>query len=134
MQARTRTQSCVRSPARLERCGLSVWYYEFELKIGDSLRRKIDHGIANSRFGIVFFRRLLWEGLGPAPSLDGPVTMAVSGAQVLLPLWHEISKDEVMRQSPSIGRQGCLRTSDYGVEEIASEIAAVIRGTTSRAE
>ncbi|MBA7526390.1 hypothetical protein ES705_18552 [subsurface metagenome] len=33
--------------------GLSVWYDEFEMKIGDSLRRKIDKGLANSRFGIV---------------------------------------------------------------------------------
>jgi len=33
--------------------GLKVWYDEFELKIGDSLRRKIDSGLAKSRFGIV---------------------------------------------------------------------------------
>ena len=44
--------------------GLRVWYDEFELKIGDSLHRKIDNGIARSRFGVViispsFFR----EGL-----------------------------------------------------------------------
>lgn len=29
---------------------VDVWYDEFELRIGDSLRRKIDHGIARSRF------------------------------------------------------------------------------------
>lgn len=33
--------------------GLTVWYDEFTLRVGDSLRRKIDQGIANSRFGIV---------------------------------------------------------------------------------
>jgi hypothetical protein len=42
--------------------GLDVWYDEFELRIGDSLRRKIDQGLAKSRFGIVvlskdFFRK-----------------------------------------------------------------------------
>ncbi|HUW33009.1 MAG TPA: toll/interleukin-1 receptor domain-containing protein, partial [Planctomycetota bacterium] len=30
-----------------------VWYDEFELAVGDSLRRSIDKGLANSRFGIV---------------------------------------------------------------------------------
>ena len=35
--------------------GLKVWCDEFELKIGDSLRRKIDR--ANSRFGIVVLSR-----------------------------------------------------------------------------
>jgi hypothetical protein len=31
--------------------GLRVWYDEFELRLGDSLRRKIDAGLARSRFG-----------------------------------------------------------------------------------
>ena len=30
--------------------GLTVWYDEFELRIGDSLRMKIDKGIANNNF------------------------------------------------------------------------------------
>jgi hypothetical protein len=37
--------------------GLNVWFDEFELKIGDSLRRKIDKGLANSRFGVVVLSR-----------------------------------------------------------------------------
>lgn len=37
----------------LKEKGMSVWYDEFELKIGDSLRRKIDQGLSKSRFGIV---------------------------------------------------------------------------------
>ncbi|MBG6188208.1 TIR domain-containing protein [Flavobacterium sp. CAN_S2] len=37
----------------LKENGFEVWYDEFELKIGDSLRKKIDSGLINSRFGIV---------------------------------------------------------------------------------
>lgn len=37
----------------LQKAGLSVWFDEFELQIGDSLRRKIDTGLARSRFGVV---------------------------------------------------------------------------------
>ena len=33
--------------------GLTVWYDEFTLRIGDSLRQKIDQGLANSRVGLV---------------------------------------------------------------------------------
>ena len=33
--------------------GLSVWFDESVLKIGDSLREKIDEGLAKSEFGIV---------------------------------------------------------------------------------
>jgi hypothetical protein len=30
-----------------------VWFDEFTLKVGDSLRRTIDHGLGYSRFGVV---------------------------------------------------------------------------------
>jgi hypothetical protein len=33
--------------------GLSVWYDEFTLMIGDSLRQSIDKGLAQSRYGVV---------------------------------------------------------------------------------
>lgn len=60
--------------------------------------------------------------------LDGLVTRSVDGGQVLLSLWHEISKDEAIAASPSLADQGALRTSDYSVEEIADELASVVLG------
>ena len=53
--------------------------------------------------------------------------MAVSGRQVLLPLWHGISKDEVIKQSPSLADKVALRTADSTIDDIADEIAAVVR-------
>lgn len=108
--------------------GLSVWYDEFELRIGDSLRRRIDEGIARSRFGIVVLSNAFFAKSWPQYELDGLVTMAVSGRQVLLPLWHRITKDEVVEQSPSLADKVALRTSDYSVDEIAAEIASVVEG------
>ncbi len=107
--------------------GLVVWYDEFELKIGDSLRRRIDTGIARSRFGIVVLSPPFFSKGWSQYELDGLVTMAVSGAQVLLPLWHGISKDEVVRHSPSLADKVALRTSDYTITEIAAEITSVVR-------
>jgi hypothetical protein len=115
----------------LQERGLDVWYDEFELRIGDSLRRKIDSGIARSRFGIVVLSHAFFAKKWPQYELDGLVTMAVSGKQVILPLWHEISKDEVIRQSPSLADKVALRTSNYAIGEIADEIAAVVAGEAS---
>ncbi len=106
--------------------GVSVWYDEFELKVGDSLRRKIDAGIARSRFGLVVLSPAFFAKGWPQYELDGLVTMAVSGKQVLLPIWHGLSKDEVMKQSPTLADKVALRTSDYSIAEIAEEIASVI--------
>ena len=63
----------------------------------------------------------------PQYELDGLVTMTVSGKQVLLPLWHGVSKDEVIGHSPSLADRVALRTSDYTIEDIAAEITAVVR-------
>lgn len=106
--------------------GVSVWYDEFELRVGDSLRRKIDAGIARSRFGLVVLSPAFFAKGWPQYELDGLVTMSVSGKQVLLPVWHGVSKDEVIRHSASLADKVALRTSDYSIIEIAAEIAAVV--------
>ena len=75
----------------LREAGLSVWYDEFELRIGDSLRRKIDKGLANSRFGVVVFSRAFFGRGWPEYELDGLVTRTVSGEQILLPIWGVVA-------------------------------------------
>ena len=111
----------------LREAGLSVWYDEFELRIGDSLRRKIDEGLANSRFGVVVFSRAFFGRGWPEYELDGLVTRTVSDEQVLLPIWHDVTKREVMDYSPSLADRVARSTATHTVEEIAAEIIDVIR-------
>ena len=106
---------------------LSVWFDEFELRIGDSLRQKIDRGLANSRIGIVVLSQSFFGRGWTEYELDGLVTRAVSGEQILLPIWHKVSKREVMRYSPSLADRIARTTSTHTVEEIAAEIVDVIR-------
>lgn len=108
--------------------GVSVWFDEFELRIGDSLRRKIDHGIARSRFGIVVVSRSFFAKSWPQYELDGLVTRERSGKQVILPVWHEITKDEIEDESPSLADKVALATDKHSIEAIADEVAAVILG------
>lgn len=107
--------------------GLRVWYDEFELKIGDSLRRKIDKGLANSRFGIVVLSKDFVKKGWTNYELDGIITKAVSGEQIVLPIWHNITKKEVIEYSPSLADKLARNTSSYTVEEIAEEISEVIK-------
>ena len=107
--------------------GLKVWYDEFELKIGDSLRCKIDKGLANSRFGIVVLSRSFIRKGWTNYELDGIISKAVSGEQVMLPIWHEITKKEIVDYSPSLADKVARNTSSYTIEEIADEIAEMIK-------
>lgn len=108
--------------------GVKVWYDEFTLRIGDSLRRNIDRGIARSRFGLVVLSPAFLAKNWTQYELDGLVTMSVDGRQVLLPLWHGLSKDEVVSFSPSLADRVALTTATSTIEEIADEIADVILG------
>lgn len=111
----------------LKNAGLSVWYDEFELKIGDSLRQKIDKGLAKSKFGIVVLSKSFIKKGWTNYELDGIITKVVSGEQVLLPIWHNITKQEVVDFSPSIADKLARNTANFTVDEIAIEIAELIR-------
>ncbi len=109
---------------------VEVWYDEFELRIGDSLRRKIDHGIARSRFGLVVLSRSFFAKNWPQSELDGLVARDVDrGGGRLLPIWHEITKSEVLAQSPSLADRVALSTATSTLDEIAAEIAEVVHPT-----
>ena len=112
----------------LQEEGLSVWFDEFELRIGASLRRSIDAGLANSRFGVVVLSESFFEKGWSNYELDGLVTREVTegGTQIILPIWHKVTKDEVMAYSPSLADKLALRTADSTVTEIAVEIAGVV--------
>ena len=60
--------------------------------------------------------------------LDGLMTKAISGQQTLLPIWHDITKQEVIDYSPSLADKVARNTSQETVEEIANEIADMILG------
>ncbi len=107
--------------------GLTVWYDEFELRIGDSLRRKIDQGLANSRVGLVVISRSFFAKGWTNYELDGIVTRAVTGEQILLPIWHDVTKQDVVTFSPSLADKVARTTSTYTVEEMAAEIAELLR-------
>ena len=108
--------------------GLSVWYDDFELKIGDSLRQSIDRGIASSRFGIVVLSRAFFDKGWANYELDGLVTKSLDGDQVLLPIWHNITKDEVVSYSPSLADKLARTTAMQTLDEIAEEIIEVVLG------
>ncbi len=108
--------------------GVKVWFDAFELVIGDSLRRKIDQGLARSTFGVVVLSAPFFAKGWTQYELDGIVTRSVAdGESLLLPIWHKVSKAEVAAKSPSLADKVALNTSEYTVEEIAEQIARRVR-------
>lgn len=110
----------------LQSRGARVWYDEFTLKIGDSLRRNIDRGLAGSRFGVVVLSEHFFRKEWTNKELDGLVALEVQGRTRILPIWHKVSKDEVARYSPTLADKVALNTSLKSVEEIADELMGLL--------
>ena len=110
----------------LEAEGAKIWFDEIVLKVGDSLRRKIDQGLCESRFGIVVISRNFIAKAWPQKELDGLVSLEVDGRNRILPIWHEISKDEVIQYRPTLADKVALNTSILSMQEITSELIQLI--------
>ena len=110
----------------LTKLGITVWLDEAQMRIGHSLRRKIDDGIRSSRFGVVIFSDSFFRKGWTNHELDGLVTRTVAGEQSLLPIWHNLTADKVMAYSPSLADKVAMNTGEYSIEDIARQIAEVI--------
>lgn len=107
---------------------VEVWYDEFVLKIGDSLRRTIDRGLIACRFGVVVLSPSFLGKGWPNHELDGLVTRGIAGSrQLILPVWHKVSKADVIAYSPSLADKLARSTADVTIEDLANEIAGVVR-------
>lgn len=107
--------------------GVSVWYDETAIAVGDSLRRSIDKGLARSRFGVVVFSREFFKKGWANYELDGLVAREMQGRKVILPVWHpDMTLEELMEYSPSLADKRALLGSELSVDDIASELAELV--------
>jgi hypothetical protein len=112
--------------ARLLDNGMAVWYDENSLKIGESIRALIDQGLANSRFGIVVLSRNFLKKKWPQWELDGLLTKTLSGESAILPIWLDISSEEIRAISPSLANIVAAR-ADWGIDRVADQICTRIQ-------
>jgi TIR domain len=75
----------------LRRFGLEVWYDKFVLKVGDSLRRKVEEGLSQSRFGVVVLSHAFFGKNWGREELDGLFTLQMEGESRILPVWHGVT-------------------------------------------
>ena len=105
-----------------------VWYDEFSLNVGDSLRTSIEAGLRPTRKCVVVLSPsfLSNEGWGKA-EFDSVYTREIlEKDNVILPIWHNVSVEDVYQYSPRLADKVGL-SSGLGVEELARKLARVIK-------
>jgi hypothetical protein len=111
----------------LVRLGYKVWIDKNELTLGDSLRQRIEKGLASSRFGVVILSPSFFAKRWPQWELDGLAARELgSGEKVILPVWHKVTEEDVRRQSPLLAGKLAVRTSQ-GMVAVTAAIVQVLK-------
>lgn len=112
----------------LRKLNLRVWYDTSQIKWGDSMRAKIDDGLKKSKFGVaVLSPDYIKEGkYWTKAELDGLFQLESVNGKMLLPVWHNLTKKEVMDYSPIIAGKLAMNTASMTPAEIAAEFAKLL--------
>jgi len=112
---------------------LKVWYDNFTLTLGDSLRRSIDFGLARSRYGVVILSPSFFKKDWPQRELDGLTARERNGVKVILPVWHNVDRDFVLQYSPILADRLAVSTGE-GLDKVVEEILKAVGSKTTPRE
>jgi hypothetical protein len=111
----------------LRDAGISVWYDEMSLEWGDNIRTKIDEGLATCRFGIVVLSKaFLTKKQWTDHELSGLFALEEPGKKVILPIWHEIEKADLLKYSPSLALRLALLSSRDSHADIVDRLLSML--------
>ncbi len=108
-----------------------IWYDDFTLTVGDSLRRAIDKGLKNSRFGIVVLSKHFFQKEWPQKELDGLVTKERQGTKVILPVWLDVEYEDVANYSPLLADRVAAKARD-GLDRVVAALSEAMGGKVAR--
>lgn len=116
----------------LRALGAKVWYDKTQMKWGDSMRTKIDEGLKKSRFGVAVLSPdyIAEHKYWTKAELDGLFQMESINGKTLLPIWHNLTKQQVMNFSPIIASKLAMSTATMTPKEIAEEMVKLLPDVT----
>ncbi len=114
----------------LQDAGLSVWYDEFSLKVGDNLRRAIESGLSRSKRGVVIISPAFLRKAWPQRELDTLIARESRDEQIIFPVWHGITAEEVIKRSPLLATRVATMTSK-GLDVVIHDLLRAL-GLTPR--
>lgn len=122
----------VRPLAEVLKKNHQVWYDEYELNVGDSLLEKIDNGLKICDFGIVVLSHAFFNKKWPRAELDGLFAREDLKRKIILPIWHQITENEVKEYSPILAGRYAAHSSQ-GINNVANSLELAINASTATA-
>jgi hypothetical protein len=104
----------------LQENGVTVWFDEFEMRLGDSLRRKIEEGLLVSRHGLTILSKAFFSKEWPQRELDALVGLESKDKRIM-PVWHGLTAEEIRRYAPLIADKYAV-SSEKGIDAIVAAV------------
>ncbi len=114
--------------SEMSRLMCPVWYDEYSLKVGDSLRQSIEKGLKETKKFIIILSPnfLSNEGWGKAEFDSVYTREIIEKNNVILPVWHNVTVEDVYQYSPRLADKVGLNSS-LGVKELARLLTNAIK-------
>ena len=83
--------------------------------------------MAKSRYGIVIISPSFVKKNWTEYELNGMVAREMDGQKVILPIWHKVTKSEVLKYSPTLADKVALNSSTHSMEEIVDQLSNLLK-------
>jgi hypothetical protein len=105
---------------------VSVWFSEVSLTLGTDMRAAIDRGLVSSRIGIVLVTPAMLDRLRTDRSVASSELSALLRRNLLVPVLHNVTFEELDRVSPLLASRGGLSTAEDSMPDIAVKISELV--------
>ncbi|MEK4701742.1 toll/interleukin-1 receptor domain-containing protein [Solibacillus sp. FSL R7-0668] len=112
---------------KLSNKGLKVFEDVKVFKIGQSQTDMMNMGILNSRFVVIFLSKNFIESGWSQYEFKSFLNREINEKRVIiLPIWHDVSVDEVRQYNPYIVDKYAFKTSKQTLDEMVDQIHQVV--------
>ncbi len=105
--------------------GVSVWFSEKDIVLGQPFLREIDRGLAKSRTGLVLVTPALLKRVDRRGVSDKELSELLA-RDLLIPVVHETTYDELRKVSTLLASRNGLNTADDSIADVATKIAELV--------
>lgn len=105
---------------------VTVWFSEASLRLGTDMRAAIDRGLVSSRIGLVLVTPAMLDRLRTDRSVAGSELSALPRRNLLVPVLHDVTFEDLDQVSPLLASRGGLSTTEDSIEEIAVKISELV--------
>ena len=112
---------------KLARFGVRVWFDDFALSVGDSLSGAIDRGLSSSSYGLVVLSQSFLGKGWPEYELRSLLAREVGQEKVILPIWHDLDRSDLLKFSPFLADKVALRADELTTVQLCVAIIDVVR-------